>query len=313
MTAMSNKVFGVLGIASYMSNFNADFTGNPRRCNDTYFASSVACKYSIRAYWSKIGEKVFGMKSWKKEKDSLMPRTIDERYEFLFEKSIKPKSSAEIMQDLFSCIDIINFGGTFASRENNISITGVVQFTDALNKYEDTEVIREQILSEFKNSNKEDAEQTTAGSRTITNEAHYFYGLSVNPLNYKEYINSIDDFEGYTKEAYNLLKEGCLYGVNEMQSMSKSGCENEFALFAECKDGSKISMANLQNYISFNKKDNKGIIDLNTLMEYLQEFKQSIDIIEIYTNPYTVRLKMGDIPGLSVKVYSILDRNRIIA
>ncbi|WCK57158.1 type I CRISPR-associated protein Cas7 (plasmid) [Aneurinibacillus sp. Ricciae_BoGa-3] len=306
----SNKVYGVLGIASYMSNFNADFTGNPRKFGDMYFASNVAGKYPIRAFWNKLGERVFFIKSMKVDKEKAVPRLMDERYEFLFEKKLKPKTSREIIKDLFSCVDVMNFGGTFASKENNISITGAVQLTEGINKYELTETIREEILSPFVNSNKEDSDQTTLGSRSIVDEAHYFYGFSVNPLNYKEFEDVIEGFEGYTQEAFDLYKEGCLYGVNELQSMSKVGSENEFALFVELKNHSRVSMANLHQYVSFENKENQRVIKLTRLMDYLKGFKNHVASIEVYFNPYTTSI-IGESTELDMQTFSILDKSVI--
>lgn len=312
MTAMNNKVFGILGIASHMSNFNADFTGNPRKYNETYFASNVSGKYPIRAYWDKLGEKVFYLKSMKVEKEKIVPRLMEERYEQQFGQKIKANTTKEITEKLFTCLDVLNFGGTFANKSNNISITGAVQLTEGINKYDKTATIREDILSPFVNSNKEDASQTTLGSRTFTTEAHYFFGLSINPLNYKEFVENLDGFEGYTAEAYELLKDGCLYGVNELQSMSKAGCENEFALFVELKEGSKVSMANLHNYVSFEKEDGeKGKIDLTNLANYLKPFESHIEKVEIYMNPITTTILFGDLEMENLQVFSIFDKSVI--
>ena len=74
---------------------------------------------------------------------------------------------------------------------------------------------------------------------------------------------------------------------------SKMGCENEFALFVECKEGSKLYLANLDQYIKFEKQENeKDIIDVSELEEILEQdkVKGEIEKVEIYYNSYTTKL-----------------------
>lgn len=307
---MNNKVYGVLIYGSFMSNLNADFTGNPRKHGDLYTATPFAGKYPFRAYWNKNGERVFYMKSTKAEKGKLNPLQIKERYESLFDKKLKNDSSQLVAIDLFSCIDVINFGGTFAEAKNNLSITGAVQLTEGINLYAETETIREEILSPFANSNKEGANNTTLGSRAIVDEAHYAYGFSVNPLEYREFIKNIEGFEGYSKEAYEAFKEAGLYGVTEMNSVSKVGCENECAIFVECNEGSKVSMANLHHYVDYYKENDNGVIDLTRLNEYLKNFAKHIDNIEVYFNQLTSTIKVDD-KDFKYNTFSILSQEPI--
>lgn len=74
------------------------------------------------------------------------------------------------------------------------------------------------------------------------------------------------------------------------------GCENEFALFVECKEESKLYLANLDQYIEFKKNEKgKDIIDISKLEEILGEekVKEEIEKVEIYYNSYTTEL-IGD-------------------
>ena len=79
------------------------------------------------------------------------------------------------------------------------------------------------------------------------------------------------------------------------------GCENEFALFVECKEDSKLYLANLDQYIKFEKQEEgKNIINLSELEEILEQenVKTQIEKVEIYYNSYTtdlVGVKDGDI------------------
>ena len=291
-----NRVYGVIGIKSRMSNWNADFTGRPKSTSDgSVFGSDKAFKYPIKKMWEVEGEKVLYVKSYKNEKGNLRARTLSERFEQLFETEVKSiKDKKELVKYLFSATDVKNFGATFAEGSNNISITGAVQIGQGLNKYEDTTVERQDILSPFVDSTKKDtAQNTSIGKKIVSNEAHYFYPFSVNPENYDIYTKEIEDLEGYTREDYEKFKKGCLIAATAYNTNSKSGCENEFAIFVECKENSKLYLANLDQYIKFEKNDEgKDIIDISELEEILNEekTKQEIEKVEIYYNSNTTNL-----------------------
>lgn len=292
-----NRIYGVIGIKSRMANWNADFTGRPKTTSDgTIFGSDKAFKYPIKKMWESEEEKVLYVKSYKADnKGNLQARTLAERFEQLFGKEVKSiKDKKEILKNLFSAIDVKNFGATFAEGSNNISITGAVQIGQGLNKYEDSNVEIQDILSPFVDATKkETAQNTSIGKKIVSNEAHYFYPFSVNPENYDIYTKEIEGLEGYTKEDYEKFKKGCLVAATAYNTNSKMGCENEFALFVECKDGSKLYLANLDQYIKFEKHpDDKDVIDVSELEEILEEekVKEEIEKVEIYYNSYTIKL-----------------------
>lgn len=93
---MQNRVYGVVGIKSIMSNWNADFSGRPKTTsNSDIFGSDKAFKYPIKRMWDIEGEKVLYIKSYKIDKvkvdkqtvDKLQPRDLKERYEYIFKKN----------------------------------------------------------------------------------------------------------------------------------------------------------------------------------------------------------------------------------
>lgn len=302
-----NRVYGVVGIKSVMSNWNADFTGRPKTTsNGEIFGSDKAFKYPIKKMWESEDKnaKVLYVKSYKTDnKGNLQARTLAERFEQLFSKNVKDiKDKKEILKDLFSAIDVKNFGATFAEGSNNISITGAVQIGQGLNKYEDSNIEIQDILSPFVDATKKDtAQNTSIGKKIVSDEAHYFYPFSVNPENYDIYTKEIEDLQGYTREDYEKFKRGCLYAATAYNTNSKMGCENEFALFVECKEDSKLYLANLDQYIKFEKQEEgKNIINLSELEEILEQenIKTQIEKVEIYYNSYTtdlVGVKDGDI------------------
>ena len=302
-----NRIYGVVGIKSIMANWNADFTGRPKSTSKgDIFGSDKAFKYPIKKMWASEDKnaKVLYVKSYKTDnKGNLQARTLSERFEQLFGKNIKDiKDKKEILKYLFSAIDVKNFGATFAEGSNNISITGAVQIGQGLNKYEDSNIEIQDILSPFVDATKKDtAQNTSIGKKIVSDEAHYFYPFSVNPENYDIYTNEIENLQGYTREDYEKFKRGCLYAATAYNTNSKMGCENEFALFVECKENSKLYLANLDQYIKFEKQEEgKKVIDISKLEEILEQekVKSQIEKVEIYYNSYTTVLvgaKEGDI------------------
>lgn len=303
MTKMNQRVYGVVGIGAYMANWNADFTGRPKTISDgTIFGSDKALKYSVKNYWVNQEEKVLYYKSYiipdkGKEKEKIQPKDLIERYKEVFGVEITDiTSSKDILKNLFSAVDVLNFGATFAVKKQNISLTGIVQVGQGRNKLEETEVEVQDILSPFRNSTKADADASSLGKKIISNEAHYVYPFSVNPNHYDQYIQIVDDFEGYTTEAYEKLRDGFLKGATALNTNSKAGCENELALFVTCREGSDLYLPQLDAYLSVRKdEEDKVIYDFGALPKLLESAADDIKEVEIFYNPYKVILEnMGD-------------------
>lgn len=279
-----NRVYGIIGIGANMANWNADFTGRPKSTsNGDIFGSDKALKYPMKKMWENQNKDVLFIKSWKEEKGSIVPNKLGERYEELFHEIDKKATTKDVMNTLFSCIDVKNFGATFAEKGQNISITGAVQFGQGFNKFEDTNIEVQDILSPFADSTKDDAKQSTLGTKVTVDEAHYFYGFGINPNSYDEYKTLLGaDFTGYTQADYEEFKKVALVSATAYNTNSKFGCENEFALFVECND-SECYLPDLSNYIDFDSE--KREIDLSKI-ETMTKGKYSK--IEVYYNPFKV-------------------------
>ena len=305
-----NKVYGVIGIKAIMSNWNADFTGRPKAISTTQiFGSDKALKYSMKKMWDEEGKKVIYLKSYKideKTGEKIQPLDLDERYEKVFGETIEKKTKPEeVLRNLFSAIDIMNFGATFATKNANLSITGAVQIGQGFNKYDDCSVETQDILSPFRNSNKEGAEASTLGTKIVADECHYIYPFSVNPQNYKNYKDILPEFEGYTEDAYEEFKRTSLVSATAINTNSKSGCENEFAIFIEAKEDSDLYLANLDQYITFEKIENeKDIINIETLKGVIKENQDKIKKIEIYYNKITTQINTE---GIECETYDIFE------
>ena len=315
---MDKRVYGILGISSIMANWNADFSGFPKATSEgMVFGSDKALKYPMKKMWDNEGKPVIYIKSMrfeqsKKGEVTLIPRTLKERYEQLFDvRDLKDcKDASEVLRNLFKAVDVKNFGATFAEAGNNISITGAVQFGQGFNKYKGSRPQEHPILSPFRDGTKtkedgSEAKNSTLGTKIVSNEAHYFYPFVINPLAYKEFV-SMGVTEGYTQEDYQNFKLTALTSATAFSTNAKEGCENEFALFTETEED--IYLPNLTEYISFKKGEEKNTIDLSSCMELLKSVKDRIKVMEIYYNPYTTELK-GNLDG--VRLFSILTQKEV--
>ena len=308
---MNKRVYGVLGISSIMANWNADFTGYPKTTSTgEIFGSDKALKYPMKKQWDDKGEKVLYIKSMilSKDKDtiSLTPRTLKERYEYLFgvKDLSKCKDVSEVLKNLFTAIDVKNFGATFAETKMNISITGAVQFGQGFNKYPESEAQEQQILSPFKDGTDADAKNSTLGTKIVSDEAHYFYPFVVNPNAYTEFVN-LGVTDGYTEEDYLQFKDTSLSGATAFATNSKEGCENEFGLFVETE--STLYLPNLTEYVDFEKGEDKNTISVH-LKDLLEDVKSKVLNIEVYYNPYTTII---DCDLSDVHYYHIVTRKEV--
>lgn len=315
---MKSRVYGVLGISSIMANWNADFTGYPKTISTgEVFGSDKALKYPMKKLWENKGEKVLYIKSMKlsdknkKGEVTLVPKSLKERYEQLFDtEDLKAvKDTKEVLVNLFTAIDVKNFGATFAEAGKNFSITGAVQIGQGFNKYEDTTAEEQNILSPFRDGSSDDkkdeeAKNSTLGSKIVSSEAHYFYPFTVNPLAYKEFVE-LGITDGYTDEDYENFKKTAIVSATAFATNSKEGCENEFALFVEGEED--LYLPNLSEYITFTKGEHKNLIEVNC-DELINSLSSKIKNVEVYYNPYTTDLKCNI---KDAKVFNIFNSKEV--
>jgi len=282
------RAYGIIGVRAIMSNWNADFTGRPKTTSEgQIFGSDKALKYPIKRMWADEGKKVMYLKSYIEDKKGFRPKTLKERYEELFGKLDKKAKTTDVLKNLFSCIDIKNFGATFAEEGQNLSITGAVQFGQGFNKFENTNVEIQDILSPFSDGKKvnegDDVNQSSLGTKIMVDEAHYFYGFSINPNNYNVYKDIIENFKGYTDSDYEEFKRVAKIAVTQFATNSKFGCDNEFALFVEYENDKYLP--DLSEYIEFDSE--KREVDLRMVEELIGEDAK----IEVFADPYKLKVK----------------------
>jgi len=288
-----NRCYGLVIIKSENSNFNADFTGNPRRLpdeNGTIYATDKALKYAIRRYWKKLLKKdVF---VWKSLKEDETPLSLRERYE-----EMSKKLNAKRPIDVFSeCIDTRLFGITYAvkgeSNKENLSITGPVQISYGVNKFSENISYTNDILSPYRDEKKKEAKQSTIGNESKSREVYYVYDFSVNPQNLsdhkEEWKNNslfIHNDNGDENDII-ALKDALKYAVTSMDTTSKKDSENVMLLFITLPEKSEKFLPSMKNLVKIQKCGNKVEIDLTEVKDLLTE--KDLASVELYYNKHIV-------------------------
>lgn len=300
MAEFKKRVYGCAIVKAINSNYNADFSGQPRTLPDgIVYATDKAFKYSIKKYLKDAYEnvKVFYMKTLN---DNLNPRSLDERYEYLFRALPKDDTKKkDVAKNLLSCLDVKLFGATFTSGNNSVSVHGPVQINHGVNIWKDNNIYTEQITSPFRNEKKgKDREtensMTTIGRQSRLEEGHYLHHFSVNPGNLDD-ISSIIVGEGVKLSAADIdkLKVGMRRGVTWYDSASKAGCENEMLVWVELKEDSKLVLPSFATLINLEeeKENGKCVYDFEALTNKLEDIKSSVESVEVYYNKQTCILK----------------------
>lgn len=285
-----NRVFGCVVVKSINSNYNADFTHQPRTLPDgTVYATDKVLKYSVRNFIKKTHptDKVLYFKSLN---DEMQPRDLDEAYKKVIGdfpanegKDKDLKNRKEVLRSLLTCLDVRLFGGTFASKVASLSIHGTTQITHGINRFPENAIYSEQIASPFRNSNDKSADsmQTTLGTQFKLREGHYVHHFSINPQNLDELV-VVSSGDPLNDEDIQKLKAGLSRGVTFYDSSAKAGTENELLLWVQLKPESKLVLPSFAELVSVGD-DAKRTIDLSKISEILERphVAAAIESIEI--------------------------------
>lgn len=306
MAEFKKRVYGCAIVKAINSNYNADFSGQPRTLPDgIVYATDKAFKYSIKKYLKDAYENVdiFYMKTLN---DNMNPRSLNERYENLFRA--KPKTKKEVVENLLSCLDVKLFGATFASGSTSVSVHGPVQINHGMNIWKDNYIYSEQITSPFRNeasnkaSNKasntdEDPDtekgMTTIGRQSRLEEGHYLHHFSVNPGNLDDISEIVGEGVKLSIADIDKLKVGMRRGVTWYDSASKAGCENEMLVWVELNEGSKLVLPSFATLIKLEeeKENGKCVYNFEALTNKLEDIKSSVESVDVYYNKQTCILK----------------------
>ena len=298
MAEFKKRVYGCAIVKAINSNYNADFSGQPRTLSDRIvYATDKAFKYSIKKYLKDAYEnvEVFYMKTLN---DNLNPRSLNERYENLFKALPKDETKKDVAKNLLSCLDVKLFGATFTSGNNSVSVHGPVQINHGVNIWKDNNIYTEQITSPFRNEKKDedpDTEKsmTTIGRQSRLEEGHYLHHFSVNPGNLDDISEIVGEDVKLSTADIDKLKVGMRRGVTWYDSASKAGCENEMLVWVELKEGSKLVLPSFATLINLEeeKESGKCVYNFEALTNKLEDIKSFVESVEVYYNKQTCILK----------------------
>lgn len=289
MKNFSNRVFGCAIVKATNSNYNADFSGQPRTLpNGVVYATDKAFKYTVKNYLKCVypNEKVFYFKSLN---ENMNPISLDETYEKHFgeyptdAKTIKKT----VAKNLLDCLDVRMFGATFAGK-TNISLHGAVQVNHGVNIWGENHIYTEQITAPFSNKSSDpDAEKgmTTIGRQSRLEEGHYLHHFSVNPANIDEMVK-LSSGQSLSDDDIAKLKEAMRRGATWYNSASKAGCENEMLVWIQLKKDSKIVLPNLTTLVELKaeKEDGMAVYDFAKMAELFNMISEEVESVELYIN-----------------------------
>lgn len=325
MTQFKNRVFGCVIVKSINSNYNADFSHQPRTLpNGVVYATDKALKYAVKNYMKDNykDEKIFYFKRLRS--NDFIPFSLIEAFTSMFpnlaeikdagtdKEKLKLKATKkQVSAALLECIDIKLFGATFAmkgaSKEDNLalSIHGPVQINHGINLWKENNIYSEQIMSPFRNPKEkkqdsaddenQDKEATTLGRQSKLQEGHYLHHFSINPNNLSEVIKLTEDENLSLNDGnISILKDAFRKGVTYYDSASKAGTDNECLIWVKLKDTSKSVLPNLSSLIQEVKTKENDIqreIDLQKFENLINNNINEIEEVEIYLDENSIGFK----------------------
>ena len=295
--SFKNRVFGCVVVKSINSNYNADFSHQPRTLPDgTVYATDKALKYAIKNYLRDMynNEKIFYFKRFDSD---FKPLSLDEAYANMFAENKDTKDKIVVAKDILSCLDIRLFGATFAKKgktaDSNvaISIHGPVQINHGVNMWHENNIFSEQIMSPFRNAKASDNEAgksdaSTLGRQSKLQEGHYLHHFSINPNNLRDVlILAGEGAETISSDDISKLKDAMCKGVTYYDSAAKAGTDNELMVWIQLNEGSKVVLPNINSLITedkVSKEDDKMVFDLRRVTELATKYSKDIDTYEVY-------------------------------
>ncbi|GET29446.1 type I CRISPR-associated protein Cas7 [Prolixibacter sp. SD074] len=287
-----NRVFGCAVVKAVNSNYNADFSGQPRTLPDgTVYATDKAYKYTVKNFFKAVypKETIFYFKSLN---ENMNPISLDETYVKYFGEYPKDKKTIKqvVAGKLLSCLDIRLFGATFAGKSINISVHGPVQINHGVNIWHENNIYSEQITSPFSNkSNDPEAERgmTTIGRQSKLQEGHYLHHFSINPGTLSE-IKTLagEEAKAVSSEDISKLRAAMRQGATFYDSAAKAGTDNEILFWVQLNDGSKLILPAFTDLVKAlpEKQDGKTVFDFEKVSELLSGFRSEIETTELYIN-----------------------------
>ena len=285
-TEFKNRVYGCVVVKAINANYNADFSGLPRRLKSdgSFYATDKSFKWLVRNYIKKNynDEKILFTKHFH---NKIETNNLKTSYNNMFsDTQLKDNSKADksstkdaIFKNLTECIDVRLFGATFTpdgANGNNISIHGNVQISHATDLYKKGRVYTDEISAPF----------TDIGRMSKATEAHYIHNFSVNPKNLSSWTSTVKDIKVLSNSDINILKNAFNNSATFYDSHSKAGVENELSIYVTLTEKSTLTLPNFAQFITFEKgKDDKNdSFEITKLIDYLSKYDKDIDSLELY-------------------------------
>ena len=314
MTDFKNRVFGCAVVKAVNSNYNADFSGQPRTLpSGVVYATDKAFKYTVKNYLKYVYSDKEYVLYFKRYKEEFIPFDLTEAYKEKFRTEVKNDKPEVIARNILSCIDVRIFGATFAPKGDgvkgkSISVHGPVQINHGVNVWKENNIYTEQITSPLRNPDdkKGDKQATTLGRQSKLEEGHYLHHFSVNPLNLRDIVDiaylkakegelnfNDEEIQQLSSEDIEKLKEAMRRGATWYDSASKAGCENEMLVWVQLNSESKIVLPNFSTLIELKseKEAGKCVYDFALLTAKLKTYSADIESIEVYCNSDTVTVQ----------------------
>jgi CRISPR-associated protein Csh2 len=170
-----------------------------------------------------------------------------------------------------------------ADENKNISLTGPVQITYGVNRFDENIIFSNDILSPY--ASKPGDKSSTIGNENKGKEIYYVFDFVINPqniLNHYENNEEVREKMTITNDDISSLKEALKYAVTNLNSSSKIGSENILTLFVTLPEDSKAQVPVMKNLVKIEKETNKAEIDLGAVSGLLSKYNP--ESIELFFN-----------------------------
>ena len=285
MSEFKNRVYGCVVVKAINANYNADFSGLPRRLKSdgSFYATDKSFKWLVRNYIKKnySDEKILFTKVF----DDNFVDTVDlkKAFEIVTDTTdLKELKKKEILPKLTECIDVRLFGAVFSpenakkdtkDENKNISVHGIVQINHATDLYKEGRVYTDEILAPF----------TAIGSMSKATEAHYIHNFSVNPKNLSSWRETVKDIKVLSDNDIAILKNAFNNSATFYDSHSKAGVENELSIYVTLTEDSTLTLPSFAQFIIFEKdKEGNNSFDITKLINYLSKYENEIEKVELF-------------------------------
>jgi len=298
-----NRVYGCVVVKAINANYNADFSGLPRRLKSdgSFYATDKSFKWLVRNYIKKnySNETILFTKNLD---DKLNTMKLKEAFEKLSDiKIAKDNMKDTLFPKLLEFIDVRLFGAVFSpegKKDNNISIHGNVQISHAIDLYKKGRVYTDEILAPF----------TAIGTMSKATEAHYIHNFSINPKNLSSWEERVKDIKKLSKNDITILKNAFNSSATFYDSHSKAGVENELSIYVTLNENSILTLPNFSQFIQFEKdKEGNNSFDITKLLSYLSKYNNEIENIELFYIEELLEVKCSnEILSKKIKKYDLI-------